>query len=121
MPRWETMKPKSMPEALQTRIFRIELYPIGSKAVERNLEIGYQVIGLLGFYKNVINICFYVPPDMVPEHVEHTALVCGSGVSEAEGHRDVAVHAERSDEGSRELVGLPHLYLMVARISIKKG
>ena len=35
---------------------------------------------------------------MVTENVENTPLVCGSGVSEAIGHRDVAVHAEGCDK-----------------------
>ena len=44
-----------------------------------------------------------------------------SSVSEAEGHRIVAVHAERCDKRSRELVGLFHLDLVVTGVSIKKG
>ena len=121
MPRWEMMKPKSMPEALQTRIFRIELYSIGSKAVERDLEIGYQVVRLPGFYDDVVDICLYVPPEMVPEYMEHTPLICSSGVSEAKRHRDVTVHAEKCDKRGRKLVGLFHLDLVVTGISIKKG
>ena len=58
---------------------------------------------------------------MVPENVEHTPLISSSDVSEAKGHRDVAVHAERSDKRSRELVGLFHLDLVVTGIRIKKG
>ena len=59
--------------------------------------------------------------DMVPKHMEHTPLVCSSGVSEAKWHRDIAVHAEGCDKKSHELVGLFHLDLMVTGISIKKG
>ena len=57
---------------------------------------------------------------MVSENVEHTPLVCGSGVSEAKGHRDVAVHAEGCDKRSHELVGLFYLDLMVTVVNIKK-
>ena len=56
-----------------------------------------------------------------PENVEHTPLICSSGVSEAKGHRDVAVHAERRDKRSRELIGLFHLNLVVTRVGVKKG
>src|SRR6185503_17717209 len=84
-------------------------------------EIGYQVVRLPGFYDDVVDICFYIPPEMVPEYVEHTPLICSSGVSESKGHHDVAVHVERCDKRGRELVGLFHLDLVVTGISIKKG
>ena len=58
---------------------------------------------------------------MVSENVEHTSLICSSGVSEAKGHRDVAVHDERCDKRGRELVGPFHLDLVVTGISIEKG
>ena len=99
----------------------VELYPLGPKAIECDPEIGYQVVHLLGFHDNVIDICFYGSPDMILKHVEHTSVVCSFDVSKAKGHRDVAVHVERGDKRSRELVGLFHLYLMVARVSIKEG
>ena len=99
----------------------VEFYPLCPKAIKRDPEIGDQVVRLPGLYNDVVHICLYVPPDMVPEYVEHTPLVCSSGVSEAKGHRNVAVHAERRDERSRELVGLFHLDLVVTGVSIKKG
>ena len=58
---------------------------------------------------------------MVSEDVEHAPLIGGSSVSEAEGHRNVVVHAKRCDKRSRELVGLFHLDLVVIGIGIKKG
>ena len=61
------------------------------------------------------------PPELVSENVEHTPLIGSSGVSEAKGHRNVTVHAERCDKRSRELVGLFHLDLVVTGIGIKKG
>ena len=36
----------------------VEFYPLGSKAVECDLEIGYQVVRLPGFYDDVVDICF---------------------------------------------------------------
>jgi hypothetical protein len=121
MPRWETMKPKSMPRGTEHAFFGVELYPFGSKAIECDPKIGYQVVRLPRFHNDIVDICFYSSPNMILKHVEHTSLVCGSGVSKAKGHREVAVHAERSDKRSRELVGLFHLDLVVTRIRIKKG
>ena len=86
------------------------------KTIERDPEIGYQVVRLPGFHNDVVDIRLYGPPDMVFKHVEHTPLVCSSGVSEAKGHRDIAVHAERCDKRSRELVGLFHLDLVVTGV-----
>ena len=105
----------------ENAFFQVELYPFGPKAIECDPQIGDQVIHIPGFYNDVVDICFYVPPEMVPEYVDNTPLICSSGVSEAKGHRDVAVHAERCDKRGRKLVGLFHLELVVTRISIKKG
>ena len=97
----------------------VELYPFGPKAIECDPEIGYQVIRLPGFHDNVIDICLYGSPDMIPKHVEHTPQVCSSGVSKAKWHRDIAVHAEWSNKRSRELVGLFHLNLVITGVRIK--
>ena len=102
-------------------LLRIKLYPFGSKAIERDPEISHQVVRLPGFYNDVIDICLYVSPEMVPKNMEHTPLICSSGVSEAKGHRNAAVHAERCDKRSRELVALFHFDLVVTGVSIKKG
>ena len=98
----------------------VEFYPFGPKAIECDLEIGYQVVRLPGFHNDVVNIRLYSLPDMVFKHVEHASLVCSSGISKAKGHHNVAILAERSDKRSRELIGL-HLDLVVTRIRIKKG
>jgi hypothetical protein len=50
----------------------------------------------------------------------HTSLIRSARVSEAKWHRHVAEHAERCDEGSCELIGLLHLYLVVPGIGIKE-
>ena len=102
-------------------LLRVELYPFGPKAIECYPEIGYQVVRLPEFHDNVVDICLYGSSDMISKHVEHASLVCSFGVSKAKGHRNVAVHAERSDKRSRELVGLFHLDLAVTGICIKKG
>src|SRR6185436_2323299 len=89
--------------------------------MECDPEIGNQVVRLPGFYNDIVDICLYAPPEMVSENVEHALLIGSSSVSEAEGHRNVAIHAERCDKRSRELVGLFHLHLVVTGVSIKKG
>jgi hypothetical protein len=57
---------------------------------------------------------------VVSEDVLHTSLVCSARISEPEWHNYVAEHPERRDEGSRELVGLFHFYLVVPGIGIKE-
>jgi hypothetical protein len=55
---------------------------------------------------------------VVSVDVLHTSLICSTRVSEAKRHCHVIEHAERCDEGSRELVRLVHLYLVVPRSRI---
>ena len=57
MPRWETMKPKSMPRGTPNMHF--SALSFSPKTIERDPEIGYQVICLPGFHDSVIDICFY--------------------------------------------------------------
>ena len=89
--------------------------------MECDPEIGNQVVRLPRFYNDIVDICLYAPPKMVSKNVEHAPLIGSSSVSEAKGHRNVAVHAERRDKRSRELVGLFDLNLVVTGVSIKKG
>jgi hypothetical protein len=58
---------------------------------------------------------------VITEIVQHTSLVCSARISETERHCHVAIHPERHDEPSRELVGLLHFYLMVPGIGIKEA
>ena len=82
-------------------LHKVEFHPLNPEAIKRDPEIGYKVVRLPGFHNDVVDIRLYSPPDMVSKHVEHTSLVCNSGVSKAKGHRDVAVHAERGNKRSR--------------------
>src|SRR6185312_11285391 len=92
MPRWETMKPKSMPRGTpSTHFLGVELYPLSPKVIKQDPKIGYQVVRLPGFYDDVVDICLYGAPDMVSKHVEHAPLVRCSSISKAKGHHDVAV------------------------------
>jgi hypothetical protein len=85
------------------------------------IQIGDKVIGLSGLDNDIIYICLNSSPDEVPKNSEHTSLVRGSYVFEAEQHSYIAIRAKRSDERSCELVRLFHFYLVIARICIKKG
>jgi hypothetical protein len=84
------------------------------------VKVANQAVHLPGFYDYIIYVSFNGLPDVVSEDVLHTSLVCYAHVSEAEWHRYVAVHPERHDERSRELVGLLHFYLVVPGIGIKE-
>jgi hypothetical protein len=57
---------------------------------------------------------------VVSENVLHTPLVRSARISEAKWHHYVAKHAEWRDKGSRELIGLLHLYLVAPGIGIKE-
>jgi hypothetical protein len=59
-------------------------------------------------------------PDVVSDNVLHTSSARSAHVSEAKWHRYVARHAEWRVEGSRELIGLLDLYLVVPGIGIKE-
>jgi hypothetical protein len=84
------------------------------------MEVSNQVDHLPGFHDYIVYVCLNGSPDVISENVLHTSLVCSTRVSETERHCYVAVHPERRDERSSELVGLLHLYLVVPRIGIKE-
>jgi hypothetical protein len=67
-------------------------------AAERDAEVGNQVIRLPGFHDYVVYVRLNGSSDVVSEDVLHTPLVRRARVSEAERHRDIAVHPERRDE-----------------------
>ena len=61
MPRWETMKAQEHPSRdSEHALLGVELYPFGPKAIERDPEIGYQVVRLLGFNDKIVD--WYVAP-----------------------------------------------------------
>jgi hypothetical protein len=84
------------------------------------VKVANQVVRLPGFYDYIVYVCLNGPPDVISENVLHTSLVCCARVSETKQHCYVAVHPERHNERSRELVGLLHFYLVVPGISIKE-
>ena len=57
---------------------------------------------------------------MLPKNMEHAPLECCPGIPEPKGHSHISIHSKRCDKRSHKLVGLFHLYLVVAGISIKE-
>jgi hypothetical protein len=100
--------------------FGVQFHPVSPQAIERNVQIVDQVVHLPSFYNYVIYIRHNGPPDVVSENVLHTSLIRSARISKAKWHRDVVKHVEWCDEGSCELIGLLHLYLVVPGIGIKE-
>jgi hypothetical protein len=95
-------------------------HPVGPQPIERDAQVVNQVVRLPGLYDYVVYISLNGPPNVVSEDVLHTSLVCSARILEAKWHCYVIEHPKRHDEGSRELVGLFHLYLVVPEIVIKE-
>jgi len=116
MPHWEMMKPKSMPRGTpNTHFSRLSFTPLAQRQSNAILRSATRLSAFLDFTTMSSTYASTV------KCVEHTSLVCGSGVSKAKGHRNVAVHAEMGDKRSRELVGFFHLDLVITGICIKEG
>jgi hypothetical protein len=109
-----------MPQHLEGAFFGVQFHPIGLQAVECDAQVVKQVIRLPGLHDYVVYVGLNGPPDVFSEDVLHTSLVRSARISEAKRHRHVAEHPEQRDEGSRELVGLLHLYLVAPGIGIKE-
>ena len=120
MPRSETESQEHASGDPEHTLLGIELDALLSKAFEGYPQVINEILSLSGFDHDVVYIGLDGLPDVVAKDLGHAPLVRGTCVSEAEGHRHVAVHAEWCDERSCELVGLFHLNLMVARICIKE-
>jgi hypothetical protein len=70
------------------------------------------------FVNDVIDIGFYVAPDLIGEALEHTLLVRRPNVLQTKRHGDVAEHLEGGDEGGCMLVGFLHSDLVVPQVGI---
>jgi hypothetical protein len=66
------------------------------------------------YNNDVMDVEFHVAPDLVGEALEHTSLIRGPGVLQAERHGDEAEWPKGGDERRSVLVGLLHSDLMVA-------
>jgi hypothetical protein len=72
----------------------IELDAFCLEAFERDIEVINQIVDLLGFDYDVVNVGLDGRPDVFPEDVLHASLVHSPHVLEIEGHSKVAIHAE---------------------------
>jgi hypothetical protein len=99
-------------------LLRVELDVLLLKALERDIEVINLVTDPLGFDHNVINVGLDGWADVFPQNVLHESLVRRPRVLETEGHSNIAIHVERGDKRSHELIGLLHFNLVVARICI---
>jgi hypothetical protein len=79
-------------------LLRVQLYPVGSQAIECHAQVVNQVVRLPGLYDYIIYVSLNGSPDVIPENVLHTSLVCSAHVLETEHHHYVAIHPEGSDE-----------------------
>jgi hypothetical protein len=77
---------------------RIELDVFCPEAFERNVKVVYQIVGLFGLDNDVIDVSLDGWSDVFPKNVLHASLVRCPCVSESEGHRNVAIHAEWGNE-----------------------
>jgi hypothetical protein len=112
---------KHAPRDPEDAFLGVQFDVLGSERSEGLIEVSYQIIRSFSFDYDVIYVSLNGPPDEVPKNGEHTVLVCGPRVFEAKRHGYIVVSSERSDERSRELVGLFHHDLMVTGVSIKEG
>jgi hypothetical protein len=99
--------------------FGVQFHPVSLQAIERSAQVVNQVVCLPGLHDYVIYVRLNGSPDVVSENVLHAPLVRNARILEAKWHCYVAKHAEWHDEGSRKLIGLLHLYLVVPGIGIK--
>jgi hypothetical protein len=100
------MYPSSMPRHPEDTLLWVQLHPVCPHAIKHDVQIVNQVVRLPDLDDNVIYVCLYGLPDVVPENVLHTSLVRSARVSKVEWHCYVVKHVEWCDERGRELIGL---------------
>ena len=62
---------------------------------------------------DVIDVSLDRSANVFAEHMVHAPFVRRTRIPQTKQHGDIAVHAERCDERSHELVGLFHLDLVI--------
>jgi hypothetical protein len=77
---------------------KVPKYTRENTAIECHAQVVNQVVRLPGLYDYVVYVSLNGSPDVIPENVLHTSLVCSARILETEQHRYVAVHPEGSDE-----------------------
>jgi hypothetical protein len=82
----------------ENALFWVQLYPIGSQAIECHAQVTNQVVRLPGFHDYGVYVSLNSSPDVISKNVLHTSLVRSARVSGTKRHRYVAVHPEGHDE-----------------------
>jgi hypothetical protein len=91
----------------------IEFYAFRLDTPECHFKVGKEVGGFPRLDYDVIDISLDRSTDVLAEHVVHAPLVCCTRIPQTKRHSNVAVHVERCDERSRELVELFHPDLVI--------
>jgi len=71
--------------------------------------------------EHIINVYFYVTPNLLIEHLIYQSLVCSSCVLQTKRHNPITVESLAGDEGCFFLIFLGHLYLVVPRKCVNEG
>ena len=71
--------------------------------------------------EHIVHIYFYVPPNLLAEHLVYQSLECGSRVLQIERHDSVAIEPLAGDEGAILLIFFRHLYLVISKEGVHKG
>jgi hypothetical protein len=91
----------------------IEFYAFRLETPECRFKVREEVGGFPRLDYDVIDVSLDRSTNVLSEHVVHAPLVCRTRIPQTKWHSNVAVHAKRCDERSRELVGLFHPNLVI--------
>jgi hypothetical protein len=94
-------------------LLEIEFYALRLQTLECRFKVREEVGGFPRLDYDVIDVSLDRSADVLSEHVVHAPLVCRTCIPQTKWHSNIAVHAKRCDERSRELVGLFHLDLVI--------
>jgi disulfide bond formation protein DsbB len=85
-----------------------------AECFESLFQIVKVIYFVLHFYQHVINVYFYISPDLVVEHLVHQPLVSCPYVLQSEWHDFITKKPFAGDEGSLLLIIFVHHDLVVA-------
>ena len=107
MPRSETMNPQEHASGdSEDTLLGIEFYAFCLQTLECRFNVSEEVRGFPRLDYDVIDVSLDRSANVLFEHVVHAPLVCRACIPQTKWHSNIAVHAKRCDERSRELVRL---------------
>jgi hypothetical protein len=114
MPRSETMNSQEHASGdSEDALLGIEFYAFRLETPECRFEVRKEVGGFPRLDYDIIDVSLDRSTNVFAEHVVHAPLVRRTRIPQTKWHSNVAVHAKRCDERSRELVGLFHPDLVI--------